>query len=196
MTELKRTRKRDPDRREKILHAAADLVGERGFHAVSLADIGAAADIVGSGVYRHFDNKAAVLVALFDEVIDALSTRAEAAVESSDSQQAALDRLVDGHVAFALEQRRLLQVYHQEFRNIPDQDRVRLQRKQRLYLEEWVHILSSIRPELNDAEARVLVHAAIGAIHSVLFFTSGLEAEALDALLSSTARACLGAQSG
>jgi AcrR family transcriptional regulator len=61
------TRVRDPERREKILRAAAELFAGRGYHAVSLADIGAAAGIVGSGVYRHFASKAAILVALFDE---------------------------------------------------------------------------------------------------------------------------------
>ena len=60
-------RTRDPDRRERILRAAAELVAARGFHAVSMADIGAASGIVGSGVYRHFESKSAVLAALLDD---------------------------------------------------------------------------------------------------------------------------------
>jgi len=35
------------------LAAAADLVVRKGFHAVAIAQIGAAAGITGSGVYRH-----------------------------------------------------------------------------------------------------------------------------------------------
>ena len=65
-------RTRDPDRRVRILRSAASLLAERGFHGVSMADIGGAAGIVGSGVYRHFDSKSAVLVALLDEVMDRL----------------------------------------------------------------------------------------------------------------------------
>src|SRR4051794_41975786 len=65
-------RTRDPDRRERILRAAAELVAERGFHAVSMADIGAASGIVGSGVYRHFESKSAVLLALLDEGMERL----------------------------------------------------------------------------------------------------------------------------
>jgi AcrR family transcriptional regulator len=45
-------RARDPERREKILRAAAELFAGRGYHAVSVADIGAAAGIVGSGWRR------------------------------------------------------------------------------------------------------------------------------------------------
>src|SRR6185312_14765188 len=57
-------------------------VAERGFHAVSMADIGAASGIVGSGVYRHFDSKSAVLVALLDEGMERLLAGAAAAVGS------------------------------------------------------------------------------------------------------------------
>ena len=62
-------RRRDPRRRQRILHAAAELVAEHGYHEVGMADIGAAAGITGPAVYRHFDGKSAVLVAMFDHVI-------------------------------------------------------------------------------------------------------------------------------
>src|SRR6266436_8783688 len=75
-------RRRDPRRRQRILSAAADLVAERGYHEVGMADIGAAAGITGSAIYRHFDGKSAVLVAMFDHVIDDLSGEASEIVAS------------------------------------------------------------------------------------------------------------------
>jgi hypothetical protein len=36
-------------------------VARKGFHAVSVAEIGAAAGVTASGIYRHFDRKTAVL---------------------------------------------------------------------------------------------------------------------------------------
>ena len=190
-----RGRRRDPGRKQRILEAAAELIARRGYHSVSLAEIGAAAGIVGSGVYRHFDSKASVLVALFDRVINTLFEDATAIVESTDDPSEALERLVAGHVEFALVHRRILQVYHQDIRNLPDDDRARLSRKQRLYLEEWVHVLSAGRPGLNDTEARFLVHAAVGAIHSVLFYSSGLEGDRVVELLTACAWSCLNADS-
>ena len=59
MTEAIEARRRDPDRRERILEAAAGLVAERGYHEVGMTDIGAAAGITGSAIYRHFDGKSA-----------------------------------------------------------------------------------------------------------------------------------------
>src|SRR6266536_5829396 len=67
-------RRRDPGRKERILVAAAALGARRGFDAISMADIGAEAGIVGSGVYRHFDSKTAILVAMADRVMDRLMT--------------------------------------------------------------------------------------------------------------------------
>src|ERR1700760_2846810 len=55
-----RVRVRDPDRKQRILAAAAALGARRGFHAISMADIGAEAGIVGSGIYRHFGSKTSV----------------------------------------------------------------------------------------------------------------------------------------
>jgi len=67
-------RRRDPDRKERILVAAAALGAARGFDAISMSDVGAEAGIVGSGVYRHFDSKTAILVAMADRVMDRLMT--------------------------------------------------------------------------------------------------------------------------
>ena len=55
--------------------AAAALGARRGFDAISMADIGAEAGIVGSGVYRHFGSKTAILVAMPDQVMDRLMGR-------------------------------------------------------------------------------------------------------------------------
>src|SRR5271170_761608 len=83
-------RRRDPDRKERILVAAAALGAQRGFDAISLADIGAEAGIVGSGVYRHFDSKTAILVAMADRVMDRLMTRAAGILAACPGDQQSL----------------------------------------------------------------------------------------------------------
>ena len=52
------------DRRSLLLAAAERQFAERGFLAVRLEDIGAAADVSGPAIYRHFPNKEALLVEL------------------------------------------------------------------------------------------------------------------------------------
>lgn len=182
-------RTRDPERRGRILAAATGLVAERGFHSVSMAQIGSAAGIVGSGVYRHFQSKSAVVVAILDEAMDRLQLDAEAAATTPGSD--ALDRLIEGQIRFAADDRRVLQLYQREVHTLPDGDRHRLRRRQRRYVEEWVRVLAGLRPQLPEREARVLAHAAIGAIQSVASYDEALPHHELTARLAGIARAVL-----
>ena len=185
-------RRRDPERRERILNAAAELTARQGFHAIGMADIGAEAGIVGSGVYRHFENKNAILVALLDRVMARLQQGAADILATAPDDRAALSELIRDHIRIAIEDRTVLAVYHREIHNLPRDDQRRLRRMQRHYIEDWVHLLAPLRPDLADGELRLAVHAAIGAVQSILFFRSGLSADRLAELLDGMAHACLG----
>jgi AcrR family transcriptional regulator len=191
MSTAEGARVRDPARRDKILEAAAELLARHGYHAVSLADIGAAAGIVGSGIYRHFGSKSAILDALLDQAMDRLVGNAARALASGAGDQQVLGALVADQVAFAVDDRRLVQLYQREIHTLPEADRRRLRRRQRHYIEEWVHVLAGVRPGSTDGEARARVHAAIGAIQSVASYNSGLPRDELVTLLTGIARACL-----
>jgi len=187
-----RPRVRDPDRKQRILAAAAALGARRGFHAISMADIGAEAGIVGSGIYRHFGSKTAILVALLDQVMDRIANGGAAVIAAGGRDELVLSELVRDHVAVAIEDREILAVYHHEIHTLPEEDRRRLRRRQRHYLEDWVHLLAPLRTDLTDGELRLAVHAAIGAIQSTLFFRSGLPKDQLAARLEEMAHGCLG----
>jgi AcrR family transcriptional regulator len=189
---MARPRTRDPERKKRILAAAAALGARRGFHAISMADIGAEAGIVGSGVYRHFESKTAILIAMHDQVMDRLSGGAAAILAAGGSDAQTMSALVRDHIQVALQDRDALALYHREIQTLPEEERRRLRRSQRLYIEEWVHVLAALRPDLADGELRLAVHAAIGAIQSTLFFRSGLPADRMAALLETMAHGCLG----
>ena len=172
--------------------AAAGLGAARGFDAISMADIGAEAGIVGSGVYRHFDSKTAILVAMADRVMDRLMTATAEIVAAGLGERESLSMLVRDHIEVAQTHHDALAVYHREVRTLPEEERRRLSRLQRHYIEEWVHLLAPLRPDLADGEVRLAVHAAIGAIQSTLFFRSGLAGERLSELLEVMAHGCLG----
>ena len=185
-------RRRDPDRKEKILAAAADLVAQRGFHAVSMTEIGTAVGISGAAIYRHFENKSALLVALFDRSIDDLLEHERVTLEDSEDIASALASLIDRQVAFVVHDREFARVYHGQVENLPESDRVRLRRKQRLYLHTWEHLVLEIHKGFDDAGARTLVNAAIGAIQSPLFHNVGIPEDRLEGMLTRAAYAVLG----
>jgi AcrR family transcriptional regulator len=178
---------RDPDRRERILAAAADLIARDGYLGVSLDDIGAATGIVGSGVYRHFDGKVSILVELFDRVVDRLIASAEALLREGDPPAPTLAALVRGQVAFTLAERSLCQVYLQEARNLPEADLRRLRWKQRHYVDLWQDLLRSAHPGLAAGEVQVRVHGAIAAIHSCLRYHARVDEVVLATMLQASA---------
>jgi AcrR family transcriptional regulator len=183
-------RTRDPQRKQKILASAADLVARQGYHAASMADIGSAAGVTGSAIYRHFDSKSAVLVALFDRVIDRLRRDQRRILRRTPDPVMALARLVDVQVEFVVANRELARVYIREINNLPEADRRRLRRKQRLYVEEWVTLLL-VQSDVSDDTARAIVHAAIGTIQSALLYSSGLPESELRQVLGRAARTVL-----
>src|SRR5687768_18195413 len=89
------------DRRSQIIAAAERLVAERGYLAVRLEDIGAAAGVSGPAIYRHFPNKEALLVELLVGISTRLLAGATEVVARADDARSALDGLVDFHLDFA-----------------------------------------------------------------------------------------------
>jgi AcrR family transcriptional regulator len=179
-------------RHEQLLDATAELVAERGFHAVGIVDIGAAAGVSGSAIYRHFRNKQELLVALIERVVDELLSGARGVVDGAVDAGSALDALVHAHVAFALRDRAIIKVYSQEIDQLPEADRRRLRRQQHVYAAIWTEVVAELRPDDSHEEAAAAVHAVFGLLNSVADFTSRVDDEALAALLTRMAMASLG----
>jgi AcrR family transcriptional regulator len=67
MAEIEKRRRLAPaDRRVLIIEAAGRLFGERGYDGTRLDDVAAAAGVTKPVLYRHFDNKTALYLALLD----------------------------------------------------------------------------------------------------------------------------------
>ncbi|EKF22960.1 bacterial regulatory s, tetR family protein [Mycolicibacterium hassiacum DSM 44199] len=154
------------DRRGKLIAAAERLVAERGYLAVRLEDIGAAAGVSGPAIYRHFPNKEALLVELLVGISTRLLDGATDVVARVVDPRAALDALIDFHLDFALEESDLIRIQDRDLSNLPDSARRLVRRKQRQYVEIWVDVLQRVRPELGEEEARVMAHATFGLLNS------------------------------
>lgn len=156
-------------RRDDLLVAAARLFRERGYAAVGMQDIGGAAGIVGSGVYRHFPSKEALLVAVVEPLVDGLLDGARRRRAAGGAPVEVLESLIDLHLEFALDGERIVAVYLGEERHLPDADRRRARRKQRAYLQEWVDVLRELQPELDPKEAHLVVQAVVALLNSVAY---------------------------
>jgi AcrR family transcriptional regulator len=184
-------RKRRPQRREQILEAAVALFHERGFEATGIDEIGEAADITGPAVYRHFRSKEEILETLLRERGAATLAEVQAIVEGAPSPEAALDGLIDHHARWMASNPSLAVVVLYERRTLSAETRAIIDRLERLNVEEWVHLVSQVRPDLSDNEAGITVHAVLGMGAAVCNYQSGLPVERTASLLAATMRAGL-----
>lgn len=153
-------------RREQILDTAAELFARRGFHGVSVADLGAACGISGPALYRHFASKDAMLAEMLVSISEELLEVGRSRARQADGPREALHALVGWHVDFALHNRPLIVVQDRDWASLPDQAREQVRSLQRRYVDLWVTHLRMLRPGLTLKEGRAMAHAAFGLINS------------------------------
>ncbi|GAA0898317.1 TetR family transcriptional regulator [Virgisporangium aurantiacum] len=184
--------RRSRSRRDEILQIAVVLFASRGYHGVSMDDIGAAAGVTGPALYHHFAGKDAMLVAALIPVSDRLLTRGRECVDRHPGDpKAAIEELVEFHVDFALDEPAVIALHLHELDRLPEEPRRKIRRLQRLYVEVWVEVINALHPHLTTDEARVLAHAAFGLMNSTPFIGTGVERIRRAALLRTSTLAAL-----
>lgn len=154
------------DRRLQLLSAAERLFAERGFLAVRLEDIGAAAGVSGPAIYRHFPNKESLLVELLVGISARLLAGARDVTARNAAPAGALDGLIDFHLDFALGERDLIRIQDRDLAHLPVAAERQVRKAQRQYVEVWVGVLCEVNPGLAEADARLMAHAAFGLLNS------------------------------
>ncbi|KAB8185762.1 TetR family transcriptional regulator [Nonomuraea phyllanthi] len=175
------------------MEAAARLFAARGFHGVSIEDIGGAVGVSGPALYRHFSGKDALLSELLLDVSSRLRESAVAVVTSCPGPRESLDALLNVQITFAIEQPALITVHDRELGNVPEPARRQIRRLQRLYVEEWVTVLAELHPECPAARLRAATHAVFGLLNSTPHSAGELPAQEMRPLLHAMARAAIDA---
>jgi AcrR family transcriptional regulator len=155
---------RDPQRPQRILKAAAELFYERGFHAVSVDEIGERAGATGAAIYRHFSGKEEILSTLFDEAIDRYLLSVP---DRNDDPFEELDALIDRHLTLTIEHRELASIWAREERALSEEYLRRLVRRERQYFDRWVHCLERCFPEREPPDLMVAAGVAINTMTSL-----------------------------
>jgi AcrR family transcriptional regulator len=153
-------------RRDQILSTAATLFAERGFHGVSVADLGAACGISGPALYRHFPSKDAMLAEMLVSISEELLEVGRERVREAEGPREALHALVNWHIDFALSNKALIVVQDRDWASLPEEARERVRELQRRYVELWVGQLREIHRGLPADRARAMAHAVFGLLNS------------------------------
>ncbi|MBI2701164.1 MAG: TetR family transcriptional regulator [Mycobacterium sp.] len=128
-TSLQPVKRRPKDRKQQILEQAVGLFTERGFHSVKLEDIAEAAGVTARALYRHYDNKQALLA----EVIRAGQDQYQSARRLTDGQAEPepqpLHLELPNLIAAAVESRSLMVLWQREARYLNENDRAEVRRR-------------------------------------------------------------------
>lgn len=172
---------RKSDRRNQLLDAAERLIAERGFLAVRLEDIGAAAGVSGPAIYRHFPSKEALLVELLVGISTRLLAGAEALRDQGDDPDTTLAQLIDFHLDFVFSEPDLIRIQGRDLPHLPATALRQVRRAQRRYVEIWAAVLRDLDHTLTQADARLMAHAAFGLLNSTRHSMKSIGTKAGDA---------------
>lgn len=179
-----------PVRRTQILDTAATLFAERGFHGVSVHDIGAACGISGPAIYKHFAGKDDILTQSLTAISERHVAEARSRTGATGDSATALDALISWHVDFALEHPALIVIQEREWANLDATGRERVRSLQLQYIDIWVDTLRQVRTDLEAPDARAVVQATFGLLNSTPH-SARVSGTSMRALLARMAHAAL-----
>jgi TetR/AcrR family transcriptional regulator len=107
-------------RQASLVAAALALAAQRNPADVTTADLAQAVGITQGAVFRHFESKAAIWLAVMDAVHDDLLARLRAAATTQAQPLAALRAVFMAHVDFVVEQPGVPRVIFQELQHPED----------------------------------------------------------------------------
>jgi len=141
------------------------MFAARGFHGVSVDDLGAACGISGPALYRHFASKEAMLSEMLTSISEELLVVGRERTENRDAADA-LDELVRWHIDFALANRALIVVQDRDWDALSEAGRREVRKLQVAYIALWVTHLRALRPDIDASQARARVQAVFGLLNS------------------------------
>ncbi len=153
-------------RRQQILDTAATLFAERGFHGVSVHDIGTACGISGPALYKHFVSKNDILTQALTAISERLLTEGVKRRDAAGTPSKALDGLIGWHIDFALGNPALIVIQEREWANLESSGRKEVRSLQLAYIDVWVDTVRQLRDDLDPPEARAAVQATFGLLNS------------------------------
>ena len=142
------------------------MFAARGFHGVSMDDLGAELGVSGPALYRHFDNKEAILSEMLIEISEQLRDGAKACLAFEGSAAEILEALVHFHIEFALSKPELIAVQFRDLGNVPEKGQRTVRRLQREYVDTWVGVLMSEYPKVGQGRATATSQAVFGLLNS------------------------------
>jgi AcrR family transcriptional regulator len=174
-------RRRPKDRKDQIVEAARQLIVQRGYRNVSMAEIAEAVGITAGALYRHFSNKAVLLGAVIDKSFDdVIAASSQCEMNLGDVLAMACEQVVTQRDTGAL--------WWRESRYLEPDTAARLRSRLHDNNRTYQTLIQAERPALPSVQAQRLAWGVQSILASPSFHTSKLPHADFVALLSAACR--------
>ncbi|WP_052663723.1 TetR/AcrR family transcriptional regulator [Psychromicrobium lacuslunae] len=154
--------------RERLLSVGAELFAQKGYAAVSVAELAAAVGIAGASVYHHFASKEELLFLSLERAGGQLLHGQKELLAAALSPAAALEAMMQRYLQLIVQEPHLIMLLGSELDQLSAEQKARILLEQHDYVEQWVALLRQVRPGLDSESARIKVQACITVINERL----------------------------
>ncbi|BDX31312.1 TetR family transcriptional regulator [Mycobacterium antarcticum] len=189
-TVVPRVRRRPKDRKDQILEQAVRLFIDRGFHSVTLEEIAEAAGVTARALYRHYDNKQALLAAAILAGQNEYQNATRPRNHETDSPTPPLSVELPNLIAAAIATRSLTVLWQREARYLDDGERADVRRRINAIVAGMDDAVCLEIPDLSPQHSELRAWAVSSTVTSLGLHNLSLPGEELNALLY---QACMAA---
>jgi TetR/AcrR family transcriptional regulator len=165
-------------RRAALVAAALKLAAERSPAAVTTADLAQAVGITQAAVFRHFESKEAIWLAVLDVVQQELLARLHAAASAHEQPLAALRAVFTAHVDFVVEHPGVPRVVFQELQHPEDTP---LKARVRALMQGYRALISGL---LQQAQAAKLLAPGVDLQAAAVLLLGSVQGLVMQSLIS------------
>lgn len=149
---------------ETILHHAAIIFAQKGYHQASIRDIARATGVSLSGLYYYFESKEELLFLIQDHALGLLLRNLEDALSRETDPRECLRLLIRNHVGYFADNMPEMKVLSHEADSLTGDFSLRLTEQKRRVRKIADRILADLRPD-STLDPRVSVFSLFGMIN-------------------------------
>lgn len=155
------------DNYRKIIQVTTKLMGEDGYHAISIQMIADAVGVTKGTIFHYFKNKEGILLAILDEIAPAAMKKLNAIVENGKfNGLEKLESVIKLDLDLVIKKSNFLNLLLSESRHLSKENRRIYQHYQREYVDLTEEIVKQIQNEdgsyFKEMNSRIVAQAVLG----------------------------------
>jgi AcrR family transcriptional regulator len=158
--------------KEKISSTASKLFHEKGFQATSVREIAAAVGIEAASLYNHISSKTDLLENICFETARKFESHLKEVLLKRIGTVDKLNQLLQFHIDLAIHDPRVLTVFSQEWRYLPDSAKTRFQLQRKKYEKQIIQLISEGQKTgeiSSEPDAEIMTKMLLSSIQWVYF---------------------------